>query len=67
MLTLIDLKALYNANRYNELYKDVRRYGTITNDVNHETVRVLHITHHNVFWDFELVKGEVVHCGYCTK
>lgn len=51
-----------------EVYKDVRRYGNIHHleDVNQPEglVTYAYIEYKNLFWEFELLKGEVLSAGW---
>lgn len=60
--------AAYNAGHFEELYKDVNRYGTITADVQWEDERgawrTMQIIWYGVVWEYTRRNGEIIEAGY---
>lgn len=59
---------MYHKGQLNEVYKEVRRYGKIHHleDVEHSggLSTYAYIEHKQTFWEFELVRGDVVECSW---
>lgn len=64
MLTKSQLKATQNKGDLEAVYKECRRYGVVNYQEDVDTVRYVYITHKNLYWEFELEKGEVLSSGW---
>lgn len=79
MLTKAQLKAYQKKGHLDQVYKECRRYGVINHQcdytaketVNFETgeqvekeIRSVYITYKDLYWTFELCKGECFSSGW---
>lgn len=67
MYTLNQLKEAINKGLYNDVYKEVRRYGDIVWAVDFEHLgkpaKAIDIRYRGVFFGFELLAGNVIKAG----
>lgn len=64
MLTKPQLKAAQNKGDLETVYKECRRYGVVNYQEDVEITRYVYITYKDLYWEFELEKGEVVSAGW---
>jgi hypothetical protein len=72
MLTKTQLIKNINNGDFDGVLKELRRYGTISKDVQWEceegfykgSNRMFHVTHHKLVWNVEMLNGEVRRLGY---
>lgn len=60
MLTKPQLKVKQKAGALNEVYKECRRYGVVNYQEDVDLTRYVYITHKELYWEFELIGGDVV-------